>query len=62
MKISFEDGSFIHVDEATRDDKAITISMCGVNGNRLTMSSSDLDIEQLEQLVEFMQEILKKFA
>jgi len=62
MKISFEDGSFIHIDESYNGGKAITITMCGVSsdGNSVTMSSSDLELEQVEQVCEFLQKVLKK--
>jgi hypothetical protein len=56
MKISFEDGSFINLDESTRDDKAVTITMCGLNdgGKTLTMSSSELDSEQIAEIIKFL--------
>ena len=62
MKIIFDDGSFICMDESVNDGKIITISMCGVSydGGSVTMSSSDLATEQAEQILEFLQEILKK--
>ena len=65
MKIHFEDGSFIHLDEAINDnDKIVTITMCGLssNGNKLTMSSSELDIEQVEEISEFFKKIIENFA
>lgn len=62
MKISFKDGSFIHIDKSHNSGKVITITMCGVSsdGNSVTMSSSDLEFEQVEQICEFLQEALKK--
>lgn len=62
MKISFEDGSFIHIDEAVRGDKIVTITMCGLknDGRSLTMSSSDLDSEQVGEIIEFLAGFLKK--
>ena len=65
MKISFDDGSLIYLDETTNTSgKVITITMCGLNkdGNRLTMSSSELDIMQVKELNEFLHEVIKKFA
>lgn len=62
MRIAFEDGSFIDVEDSPNDGKIITITMCGVSsdGNSLTMSSSDLELEQVEQICEFLQNTLKK--
>jgi hypothetical protein len=62
MKISFEDGSFIHIDEAIRGDKVITITMCGLknDGKTLTMSTSDLDDKQVVEIIEFLSEASKK--
>ena len=65
MKIHFEDGSFIHLDEATNDnDKIVTITMCGLSddGNKLTMSSSELDIEQVEEISDFFNKIIENIA
>ena len=62
MKISFEDGSFIHIDEAIRSDKVITFTTCGLknDGKSLTMSSSDLSHEQVVEIIQFLTEALKK--
>ncbi len=50
--ITFEDGSFIKIEKSIHKDNHITIIMCGLNekGNKLTMSSSDLSPDQVEQL------------
>jgi len=60
MKISFEDGSFIHIDDAVREDKIITITMCGLkdDGKTLTMSTSDLDSDQVLEIIEFLRKSL----
>lgn len=62
MKISFEDGSFVYINEAVRSDKTVTITMCGLNkdGKTLTMSSSDLDFKQVGEIIEFLTKFLKK--
>ena len=62
MKISFEDGSFICIDEADRDDKVITITMCGLknDGKTLTMSTSELDHKQVSEIIEFLSRYTKK--
>ena len=64
MKLSFNDGSFICLDESPNDGIILTISMCGLSkdGNKLTMSSSELDLTQTHEISEFLQEILKKFV
>lgn len=64
MKIYFDDGSFLDIDEAVNDGKVITITMCGVNsdGNKLTMSSSDLDIDQVQKIHDFLDKTLKSFT
>ena len=64
MKIPFKDGSFIDIDESDRDDKIVSITMCGLNkdGNKVTMSTSELDINQATELNNFLKEIIKKFT
>jgi len=62
MKISFEDGSFIHVDKIDFNDKIINITMCGLknDGKTLTMSSSDLNEEQVREIIEFLEQSLSQ--
>ena len=64
MKIHFEDGSFIHLDESTNDNKIVTITMCGLNndGNKLTMSSSELNMDQAKDINRFLIKIIEKLA
>ena len=62
MKIPFEDGSFIHIEKSVRDDKLVTFTMCGLknDGRSLTMSSSELNHEQIVEIIEFLTVALKK--
>lgn len=64
MKISFDDGSFIHMDQSVNDGKILTVTMCGLDndGNRLTMSSSDLDLDQAQEIYDFLDEMLKSLT
>ena len=64
MKIEFDDGSFIHMGESVNDSKVVTVTMCGVNsnGNSVTMSSSELDADQAQEIYDFLDKILKSFA
>jgi hypothetical protein len=64
MKVHFEDGSFLHIDESVNDGKVITITMCGISndGNKLTMSSSDLDEAQVQEIHDFLDKKLKSFT
>lgn len=50
--ITFDDGSFIKIEKSLHRNNYVTIIMCGLNeeGNKLTMSSSDLSPDQVEQL------------
>ena len=61
MKIPFEDGSFICVDEAEREDKVATNTMCGLknDGKSLTMSTSDLDQAQVAEIIKFLSSFVK---
>lgn len=62
MKIPFDDGSFILVDESANEGKVVTITMCGLTRDRnsLTISSSELELDQAKQICEFLQEVIKK--
>jgi len=64
MKIYFDDGSFISLDETNTQDKVLNITMCGLKEDRksLTMSASELDKEQVSRMCDFLQNILKKFS
>lgn len=55
--INFEDGSFIRVEKSPYKEGYTTIIMCGANtqGNKITMSSSDLSPEQAEKLINAIQ-------
>jgi hypothetical protein len=56
MKIEFADGSFLEALPNEEND-TVSIIMCGVKDyNQFTMSVSDLDVTQVEQLVEFLAE------
>ena len=61
LKISFEDGSFISLDESVRLDKLLTLSMCGLkdNGKSVTMSTSELTRDQVIKLVYFLSQALE---
>ena len=55
IKINFEDGSFILL-EAVSENK-INVIMCGrKDSNSVTMSSSSLDLKQVEKIVDFLSE------
>ena len=52
MKIEFDDGSFL---EVVQNGDKTHIVMCGFKTDKqLTMSVSDLNKDQLKQLVEFL--------
>ena len=60
MKITFEDGSFIMFDITNNFDQ-LNLIMCGLQGNnKLTMSSSKLNREQVEQVVKFLESWLQQ--
>ena len=62
MKIIFEDDSFLQIEESTKEDKAASVVMCGFNPytKKLIMSSSELDTQQVQDLINFLeQKILK---
>lgn len=62
MKIVFDDDSFIQIEESSREDKAVSVTMCGYNPytKRLVMSSSELDAQQVQDLVDFFQQKILK--
>lgn len=64
MKMKFNDGSFIHIEESNNIGCALTLTMCGVrdDGNKLTMSSVELDANQLQELHNFIANIVKKVS
>jgi len=61
MKIVFDDGSFIDIDKSDREDKVVSLVMCGLNygGKKLSMSSSELDLAQTIDIIEFLKKIIK---
>ena len=60
MKITFEDGSFIMFDITNNFDQ-LNLIMCGLqSNNKLTMSSSKLNREQIEQVVKFLDSWLQQ--
>lgn len=55
VKIDFEDGSFILLEAV--DEKKINVIMCGrKDTNSVTMSSSSLDLKQVEKVLDFLNE------
>lgn len=62
MKIMFGDDSFLHIDESYNDGKVVTITMCGASadGNSVTMSTSELDYAQAEEVLRFLSDSLNK--
>ena len=63
IEIVFDDGSFIRVEESPHRDSHVNMIMCGLNeeSDRLTMSSSDLNSEQIDKLCEALRNIQKSF-
>lgn len=62
MKIDFDDGSFILVEESVVPHKVATITMCGVKEKSVVMSSSDLSEEEAEDMIGFLKKILKSVS
>ena len=64
MKIYFEDDSFIHLDESPNNNKIVSITMSGLSadGKKLTMSSSELDLAEVQEISDFFQNMIKKFS
>ena len=59
MKIAFEDGSFISVEP--NDESKLSVTLCGLKSNReLTMSTSNLTVEQVVEIIKFMVEWVEK--
>lgn len=60
MKISFDDGSFICLDESVKEGKVATITMCGLkdNGKTLTMSTSELNSNQVREIIRFFNDTI----
>lgn len=55
MKITFDDGSFIALEDSTGEDVKINVILCGIKGPReVTMSTLDLDIDQAEEMANFL--------
>jgi len=53
VKIDFEDGSFILLEAV--DENKVNVIMCGrKDANSVTMSSSSLNLEQVEKIVDFL--------
>jgi len=61
MKIPFEDGSFILIDNSKHPGKLLAITLCGVSGdgNSVIMSSSNLKLEQVVKIQQFLKEVIE---
>ena len=58
LKIEFNDKSYI---EMTTKAEGLAIVLCGnKNKNQLTMSSVSLTIEQVEQMITFLEDFVKQ--
>ncbi len=59
MRVTFKDGSFLEMMPSTQEDgeNKLTVIMCGFKGyNQLTMSSSDLSLDQVNEMIKFLSE------
>jgi len=55
MRVTFKDGSFLEIMTSAEDKNKLTIIMCGFKGyNQLTMSSSDLSLNQVNEMIGFL--------
>lgn len=56
MKITFDDGSFLEVMSIDQlDEFKLRFVLCGFkNHKELTMSASELSLEQIDELMEFL--------
>lgn len=55
MKITFKDGSFISFNSSDENDK-LNVIICGLKRqNEVTMSSLDLDVSEVQEIIEFLQ-------
>ena len=61
MRVTFEDGSFLEIMQSVQDENRLTFVLCGFKDyDKLTMSSSELNISQVEQIKEFLEDWRKK--
>lgn len=60
MRVCFDDGSFLDLEESITEGKATTVVLCGIEDRTVTMSSAELDWEQTEALYKKLGEILEK--
>lgn len=52
MRIDFEDGSFLTIDDM---DEVLSISMFGLSGKKAIMSSSKLTKDNVQDIIIFLQ-------
>jgi len=60
MRINFDDCSFLDIVESSTEGKAATVILCGIDGKNVTMSSAELDEEQVKEIYTMLGEILEK--
>ena len=57
MKITFEDGSFLEFMPSAQDDNKLTVILCGFKDiNKLTMATSEIDRNNVSEIIEFLSE------
>lgn len=53
MRIIFDDGSFLELESLT--DDSVRLILCGIKGyNQTTMSTADLNKEQVTKIINFL--------
>ncbi len=63
MKIEFEDGSFITIENVIENDQLLLITMCGlVNNKKSVMSTSIIGNREIEKIVNFLQQWQKNHS
>lgn len=60
MKIKFEDGSFLTIDENQLNEKLLEVSMCAVEDKKTIMLTLNLNKEQIIEITEFFNQWQKK--
>jgi hypothetical protein len=61
MKIMFEDGSYLELDQSPNDSNKLIVILCGYKTEtQLTMSSSEITIQDADQIIEFLTKWINK--
>ena len=60
MKIIFDDGSFLTIDQNQLNENLLEVSMCAIEGKKTIILTLNLNVDQVDKITEFFSAWKKK--